>query len=561
MSRKLVVAVAAAVLICLIAIGVTTADRPAPPAAPPRPAAIAAGEGANAKKEEAKVGKKEARIERAYGNKIDIKKLELDRQIAENSGELNRTLGASGLSAELLGHVGTLLGTSGSPAGSGGLGGRASTGQTVHLSNDDSMSLASAQRVLYALQNGVAVDPTDVRPHELLNYFTFHTAPPEPGEVFDVLASAEREGDQLHVALAVHAATPPRRPLDLTLLVDVSGSMGDDGKLDRAKRALLLSSQQLVSGDYVDLVTFDDDVSVVFSGWIGRGRSSLESAIAGLVPDGSTNLDLGLREAYRVARSHEASTSRDRRILVITDARLNTGDVDPDTVTQIARAWDEDGIQLTGVGVGHDFNDVVLDKLTEKGKGAYVFLGSDAVVERLFGPRGFASLTQTVAHDVRYALKLPPSLTMEQFYGEEASTSPSDVQPVNFAAGTSQVLLQDLQIRDDVPTDAVELEIHYRDPRTGDEQTRRFRSTVDRMVAGDPHNVRKALALMAWSDLLLHETTHGDCSGDLDTFRSRAEKVGDDREIAFLSGLVPTTCQVRSFTMHQPPPRRDLTTR
>ncbi len=92
-----------------------------------------AGEGAKAKKEEGKVGKKEAKLDKAKANKIEIKKLELDRQIAENAGimaalqgDLDKTLGASGLSPELLGGIGGLIGTQGTQFGSGGLGGRGS---------------------------------------------------------------------------------------------------------------------------------------------------------------------------------------------------------------------------------------------------------------------------------------------------------------------------------------------------------------------------------------------------------------------------------------------------
>ena len=84
-----------------------------------------------------------------------------------------------------------------------------------------------------------------------------------------------------------------------------------------------------------------------------------------------------------------------RFLMVLTDALLNTGNVDTNTVSEIGRAYNRDGIRLTGVGVGRGFNDTMLDKLTEKGKGAYVFLGSEAVVDRIFGvgfERGFVIL-------------------------------------------------------------------------------------------------------------------------------------------------------------------------
>ncbi len=94
-----------------------------------------AGEGAKAKKEEGKVGKKDAKIEKAKGNKVEVKKKELDRQIAENagilgalreSGELDGMFGTSGLDANLTGGIGGLIGAKGTQIGSGGLGARGS---------------------------------------------------------------------------------------------------------------------------------------------------------------------------------------------------------------------------------------------------------------------------------------------------------------------------------------------------------------------------------------------------------------------------------------------------
>lgn len=93
-----------------------------------------AGEGAKAKKEEGKVGKKEAKMDKAKGNKVEVKQLEIDRQVAENAGvlgamnngDLNQVLGSSGLSSDLTGGIGGLIGASGTQIGSGGLGGRGS---------------------------------------------------------------------------------------------------------------------------------------------------------------------------------------------------------------------------------------------------------------------------------------------------------------------------------------------------------------------------------------------------------------------------------------------------
>jgi len=420
-------------------------------------------------------------------------------------------------------------------------------GATVYLSNDDSMSLASAQRVLYQAMNGRSPSFSEIRPHELLNYFSFDTTEtPDPQRRFDVLASGRADGDTLTVALAVKGTTPQRRPLDLTLLVDRSGSMAADGRMEYLRRALLLLQEQLVEGDRVDLVVFDHMPCTPLENFVvGRDSPSLlTKMIRQIQPSGSTDLNAGLTEAYRVAGEHRSSSDRNRRVMVLTDALLNTGDVNPATVSEVGKSFERDGIRITGVGVGRDFNDEVLDKLTEKGKGAYVYLGSEVVVDRLFGPDGFASLTQTIAHDVQFALHLPDSLAMQRFYGEEASTRAEDVQPLNYYAGTSQLFLQELRMKDGPARgDTLRLEISYTNAETGAKERRSFKTTIGKLLDASSHNVDKGLALMAWTDMLTAQALGDNPCGDpLRAYARRAAKLPEDAEIAFVTGLVRNQC-------------------
>ncbi len=419
-------------------------------------------------------------------------------------------------------------------------------GATVYLSNDDSMSLASAQRLLWAVQNKGPVQTSEVRPHEFLNYFSFDTSPVSSKDTFSVLASAEETAPgTLTMAFAVKGATPPRNALDLTIVLDRSGSMSAEGRMDYLKRGLSKMEGQLQRGDRVDVVLFDDSVCTPLENYVvGRDDPALlTQAIADLQPRGSTDLDAGLREGYRIANARTDVHDRNRRMLLISDALLNTGSVDTDVVSEIGRSYDASGIRLSAVGVGRDFNDKVLDQLSEKGKGAYVYLGSEAVVDRIFGP-GFESLTATIAHDVHFALDLPPSLAMERFYGEEASTVKADVQPINYNAGNSQLFLQDLKVKDGiVGSDPVKLTVEWSDVNTGKSRTQVFTSTVGRLMAADSRNLHKGRALMAWTDLIVTKSLGASpCGEPFSTWEDRVARLGDDAEIAWLDGLTAPLC-------------------
>ncbi len=87
-------------------------------------------EGAKAKREEGKIGRKDAEMERAKGDKVELAKAQVDKEIAENAGvlgalrdgsELDGVMGSAGLSQDILGGIGGLIGAKGNQYGSYGL--------------------------------------------------------------------------------------------------------------------------------------------------------------------------------------------------------------------------------------------------------------------------------------------------------------------------------------------------------------------------------------------------------------------------------------------------------
>ena len=382
-------------------------------------------------------------------------------------------------------------------------------GQATYLSNDDTMSLSSAQRVIFAIDKFLPVPLEHIRPHELLNYFSFETSAVQPTDDFSVLAEVAPDPKQdgiYTLGLAVRGRPvdkQARRNANLTFVVDRSGSMSDEGRMDYLKRGMRKMIGELKTGDLVNVVLFDHDVCVPVENYVvGRDKpEALERAIDKMKPRGSTDVHAGLTRGYELAdRAYQPTYNN--RVVLVTDALANTGNTDPRTMAMVSKFYDERKIRLSGVGVGTEFNDALLDKLTEKGKGAYVFLGSEAEVDAVFGPR-FISLLETTAMDVHFQLHLPESLRMNVFYGEESSAVKEDVQAIHYFANTSQLFLSDLMARGKKlrPQDQIMLTIEYEDPESGQQMVEERAFTLGD-ISREAYNIRKGRLLIGWADRL-----------------------------------------------------------
>jgi Ca-activated chloride channel family protein len=382
-------------------------------------------------------------------------------------------------------------------------------GDATFLSNDDTMSLSSAQRILYAIDGFVPLPLEHIRPHELLNYFSFEAAPVANGHDFSVKAElAPTPDDQGLHSLAISIQGRPidysnRRNAAITLVVDRSGSMKEEGRMNYLKRGLQRMVSELKTGDIVNLVTFDDRVCVPIQNFVvGRDDPKLlRKAITSIRPRGYTDVNSALNKAYSLAdKTYQGTYSN--RVLLVTDALANTGVTDSYTMSMVTDWYDARRIRLSGIGVGREFNDQLLDRLTERGRGAYVFLGSEAEVDAVFGSN-FVSLIETTANDVHFRLHLPPSLRMYRFHGEEASTRQEDVQAIHYFANTSQLFLADLEAWEGNvrQQDYIMMEIEYGDPETGIELVEEYAFNIGD-IAREGKNVKKARLVTRWVNAL-----------------------------------------------------------
>jgi Ca-activated chloride channel family protein len=250
----------------------------------------------------------------------------------------------------------------------------------------DNASYGYARRQIL---DGQRPDPALIRPEEFVNAFAQDYSEPQ-GDGFSVhadgaqLPSAEEGERLLRVGLQTRGEPEETRPdATLTFVVDVSGSMGEPGRLDLVRDALHTLVDQLRPTDAVALVAFTDKARVERKMTRVSDAGALNRAIEKLRPEASTNLDDGLRLGYRVARDgFRPGTSN--RVVLLSDGLANTGSTDADTILERVREEAAKQIALLGVGVGSQYGDALMERLADRGDGFVVYVSERAQARDVF---------------------------------------------------------------------------------------------------------------------------------------------------------------------------------
>lgn len=378
---------------------------------------------------------------------------------------------------------------------------------TLYMSADDSNSKAAPAIVRGLLEDGDTVS-SSLRPFEFLNYYTFDYAPADEGTVRVVpqarISSDDPNTIELLVAVVAPAQAPEDRPAaNLTFSLDVSGSMTGEG-LATEKAVMRAVASSLMDGDVVSIVTWDDSNRVVLNSHAvsGPDDADLLDAIDDLSGGGSTDLSGGLRKAYELA-SDNFRAGRLNRVILVSDGGANTGETDEELIGGYAEDLEGEGIYMMGVGAGaaSGYWDQLMDRVTDLGKGAYVYIDSAAEAERQFTGERFIENTQIAAYNVRLEMDLPAGYVVQRFSGEQISTDPEEVREQHLAP--NDVMLYDIVLSDCAPesrdgSETFAFRATWSD--LSEDHTEAASGTLAEMMAGENRELTKAKAVLDYVD-------------------------------------------------------------
>ncbi len=157
---------------------------------------------------------------------------------------------------------------------------------------------------------------------------------------------------------------------DVVFVVDTSGSMAQEGKMEKARSALLYGVSILRPQDRFNVISFAGEEHLMETGLIPadeKGRQRGAAFVKGLKPVGGTNINQSLLASLR--QFSDADRDRPKILVFMTDGLPTVDETNVNRIIDNVRKAGKPGVRLFTFGVGYDVNTTLLDKLASENGG------------------------------------------------------------------------------------------------------------------------------------------------------------------------------------------------
>jgi Ca-activated chloride channel homolog len=223
-------------------------------------------------------------------------------------------------------------------------------------------------------------------------------------------------------------ATPSRRPLNLSLVIDRSGSMAG-APLQYAIEAAQRLVEQLTPEDYLSVVIYDDYAETILPHGPVQDKPQIQALLRTIRAGGCTNLSGGWLLGCDHVHS-KLSSDRLNRVLLLTDGQANVGVTDSSILTNTARDKATQGIITTTLGFGNYFNEDLLIGMASAAGGNFYFIQSPDDASDVFRIE-LESLMSVAAQNLTITLQPAMGVTITQLLNNYRAQTNGNALQVN----------------------------------------------------------------------------------------------------------------------------------
>ena len=201
-------------------------------------------------------------------------------------------------------------------------------------------------------------------------------------------------------------------PLNISLVVDKSGSMEGHDRIDALKASLIKYVSKLRPTDIVSLIAFSDNSTIMIPAQkVGDGMYFRER-IGDITSEGGTDIYKGMVDGYEQVLKNYIPNGTNR-VILLTDGY---GITPTDVMVSKSSEYNKKGIELSAIGVGADYNQSLLSLLATVGGGLLNFVGDSKDINGVF-EKELSSVLSPCAKDLTVEIIQNDKIIFKQLYG------------------------------------------------------------------------------------------------------------------------------------------------
>ena len=223
----------------------------------------------------------------------------------------------------------------------------------------------------------------------------------------------------------------------ICLVIDCSGSMDIDGKIDQAKNAAIELVRGLPSTDIVSIVAFDDDVHVILDPKPASERQYIENMIQSITTGYATAMHAGISKGFDLLQqTHSLSSSNTiNRLVIITDGLANVEPKEPEDFIELTKEIRKSGITSSTMGIGDDYDEQLLKSVSEFGGGSWDHIVNASDLAKVVNDQA-TQMQHTIVTNPQLRITLMPAAELT-----EANASKPIMMPIDDLKTTGNVTI------------------------------------------------------------------------------------------------------------------------
>ncbi len=277
----------------------------------------------------------------------------------------------------------------------------------------------SAERGKYVAEQGKIIPPEEIHIDSYIAEIDYQYPYPKT-EVGVTLHAGHRQvsihGQEEVIQIGIQGRKEKFEdipPMNLAFVFDKSGSMCGKDKMEWVREAFGIFIYRLREEDTVSIVAFAETADVLLPATrlkeIGS-RKILVERVRAVKPEGESDLKAGILAGHEQikSRSHEGSINR---IIFISDGLGEYNDI-----LEMADRFNEEGINISTVGVGMDFNLKLMSQLANRSGGSSRFMSNREKINEIFNT-DLDRMVVPVAYDLKMEMEFLQEVNIQNTWG------------------------------------------------------------------------------------------------------------------------------------------------